>query len=332
MMTEQRSDSDGHDPTPTEAMRIYGRRSDRQKRRGWRRVLSWWRELIAVIVIVVVGLTLTLVIVERHSAPPADTTSTSWLDGIKVSGRIGSLPVLSLDRPVTVSSMKIQTLETGDGREITTGSPLILSVASYSATTGEIISDDGRPTLLYGVAEDTDFDTTLLNGVLGHTEGSRLLFVRPIIDHDGAISTEINVVDILSTSATGKPAPDPSGPLTVEMVDAGPRMTHSLDPPPTEVRVQVLLEGEGQQVEDGDAVLVQYVSAHWNDGVVTASTWSTGIPQVIALDDAMPGVRMALLDHRVGSRLAVTIPSEMASGDDTLMMVIDILGTQPRAS
>ena len=43
----------------------------------------------------------------------------------------------------------------------------------------------------------------------------------------------------------------------------------------------------------------------------------------------MPGIRDALVDQRVGSRLAVTIPAEMATGADTLFVVIDILGAMP---
>ena len=46
----------------------------------------------------------------------------------------------------------------------------------------------------------------------------------------------------------------------------------------------------------------------------------------------MKGLATALVDQKVGSRLAITIPPDLAAGDDTLCVVIDILGTEPGAA
>ena len=46
----------------------------------------------------------------------------------------------------------------------------------------------------------------------------------------------------------------------------------------------------------------------------------------------MRGLQTALVDQKVGSRLAITIPPDLAAGDDTLCFVIDILGTEPGLS
>ena len=46
----------------------------------------------------------------------------------------------------------------------------------------------------------------------------------------------------------------------------------------------------------------------------------------------MKGLATALVDQKVGSRLAVTIPPDLAAGDDTLCVVIDILGTEPASA
>ena len=53
------------------------------------------------------------------------------------------------------------------------------------------------------------------------------------------------------------------------------------------------------------------------------------MPEVINLGTAMKGLATALVDQKVGSRLAITIPPDLAAGDDTLCVVIDILGTEP---
>ena len=56
------------------------------------------------------------------------------------------------------------------------------------------------------------------------------------------------------------------------------------------------------------------------------------MPAVVNLNTAMKGLTNALVDQKVGSRLAITIPPDLAAGDDTLCVVIDILGTEPGTS
>lgn len=48
-------------------------------------------------------------------------------------------------------------------------------------------------------------------------------------------------------------------------------------------------------------------------------------PQVIDLAGAMTGLREQLSDQRVGSRVVIVLPPELAQGDDTLVVVVDIL-------
>lgn len=295
-----------------------------------RRVTRWWREAVVLLVIIVVSVTAVIVINNREKNPGV-VTEDSWFDRIHVSGRVGRIPALALSEPVSVTSAKVREIEKGSGREITAESPLIVSITSFSGEDGTLISPDARSVTMVGEASEKDFDSTLVKGVVGKTEGSRVLFVRPVGAKDKR-TTEINVIDILHSAASGTEVEDPGGPLTVEITDAGPRLSHADEDPPTELTVQTLIEGDGQQVRPEDSVLVQYVSANWDDWVERGSTWSTGIPESIDLAETMPGVRNALVDQRVGTRLAITIPPQLAQGDSTLMMVVDILGTQPRRS
>lgn len=293
-----------------------------------RRILRWWREAVAVLVVVVVTTTAVILINNRENAPVEEEPE-SWFDRITVSGNVGRVPTLALTEPVSVAATKIRQLEEGTGREIAEDSPLIVSITTFSGEDGRLMSAGARSIMMVGKANTEDFDATLIKGIIGKTEGSRILFLRPV-DTGGERTTEINVIDILYSAASGTEKPDPGGPLTVEMTDAGPRASHGDEDPPTAVAIQTLIEGDGQQVHTDDSVLVQYLSANWDDSVVRGSTWSTGIPEAIDLAEAMPGVRNALVDQRVGTRLALTIPPEQALGDSTLMMVVDIIGTEPR--
>lgn len=302
-------------------------RTRTQKRRSWkRRIFRWWREALALVVVLIVVGTAILVINDRDRS--VVTPEEPWADKVSVSGRVGATPALVVNSAVSVLSPKVTQLELGPGRTIEADSPLIISMMTYSGETGKVLSQAGRPALSVGKANAEDFDKFLASAVVGKTEGSRLLFARPV-EQNGRRVTELSVVDILYSAAAGEAVADPGGPLSVTVNEAGPRLAHGEDDPPADLKVQTLVQGEGQQVHSSDAVLAQYVSARWDDSVVVSSTWSTGIPATIRLDNTMPGVRNALLDQRVGSRLAITIPPNLAQGDTTLMMVIDILGTEP---
>lgn len=256
---------------------------------------------------------------------------TGALDAVRVSGRVGATPVVVLDAPVTVGAVKAKEIETGTGREITEGSPVLLSLTSFDGRSGDSTSASGRPSLLVGKASAEVLGRDIAELVIGRTEGTRILALHPLAEEPGSASagTEISVIDILPSIATGEaPASGSSGPLSVEMTPEGPVISHGSEEAGG-LEVQTLLEGAGAQVAASDRIVAQYAVVGWSDSVVRASTWQTGMPELVPLAEAMTGLREAVTDRRVGSRLAVTIPADLATGDDALCVVIDILGTEP---
>ena len=298
-------------------------RASRQSR--GRRSRSWWGIGVAVVsVVAVVALVFGGFVLSRL-AQPAVLAVEGPLDAIAVSGRQGSTPVVTTSGPVDVASAKLRVEFRGVGREITEDSPVLVSVTAYDGKTGENINPGGAPNLILSTANEDNHGALLSRVLIGSTEGSRLLLARPLENGD----TEIDVVDVLYTIASGPQSADASGPLSVSFTDMGPVVSHAPGDPPDGLVVQILNEGTGPQVESGDVVVAQYLAGNWNDGQTVASTWAAGSPSMVSLEDAMPGIRDALVDQRVGSRLAVTIPAEMATGADTLFVVIDILGAMP---
>ena len=304
--------------TPLRRSRVERRRSARA------RIKRWWIEaLVLVVLAAIVGTAILVAVNRKNDAQPPR----NWLERIQVSGNVGRVPILKLSEPVSVSETKTKLLERGGGRQITKGAPLLVSITSFSGENGHVLSTNQRSTFDVGPAETQSFEPELLDGVIGKTEGSRVLFVRPVTNK-GQRTTEINVVDILPSVAWGDAVKDPGKPLKVTMTEAGPRPSHDGQKPPADLTVQTLVTGGGQQVRADDTVLVQYLAARWDDSVEISSTWATGIPKMIPLRTAMAGVEQALLDQRVGTRLAITIPPDQASGDSTLMVIIDILATR----
>lgn len=314
------------------------RRATRARRRGgWSLPLAVALVVLLVAAAAAVGLWMRPGDLLGQSSEQSAAQSGSVLDRVTVSGRPGATPVLTLTAPLEVSGEKYREIATGTGRTITEGAPVVLAITAFDGADGTILSPDARPRTTAGLAGTGEFDEVLDRAVLGRKEGARLLFVRSIAPTDtesgaGDVQVEVDVVDILPSVADGEEVEVPAdAPVTVTLGDDGPMVSHEGDAPDGET-TQLLLRGSGSQVRSGDRVLAQFSVTGWSDGEVRESTWGTGLPQVIDLSTAMPGLVEALVDQRVGSRLVVTIPPELATGDDTLVAVVDVLGTSPGTS
>ena len=296
-----------------------------------------------------IGLTLTLLIAgggltwwacapapTTQTTPGADATAQSTtlplFDRVTVSGRVGATPTIDIKAPLDVDGFKARVIEEGTVREITEGSPVLVSVTAFDGTSGRMLSESGRPQMSLGIVGSDQISSDLAMLVTGKHEGSRILAFRTVAMGDGSPNTrEIDVVDILPSIATGTSVDATVGPMSVEMSPEGPLISH-IATLPGGVTTQALIKGDGVQVHEGDRVVAQFTVLGWTDGVVRVNTWETGVPAVVNLNTAMKGLTNALVDQKVGSRLAITIPPDLAAGDDTLCVVIDILGTEPGTS
>jgi peptidylprolyl isomerase len=108
---------------------------------------------------------------------------------------------------------------------------------------------------------------------------------------------------------------------------------------PEDLQVTVLSRGNGALVEAGDDIEVHYLGQSWGGAVFDNSydrgssiSFPIGVGQVIA------GWDEGLVGQQVGSRVLLSIPSHLGYGDrgvpqagirggDTLVFVVDIVGT-----
>ena len=272
---------------------------------------------------------------EAGAGASAQSTTLPLFERVVVSGRVGATPTIEIKAPLEVDGSKVTTLVKGDGREITEGSPVLVAITAFDGESGKTLSEFGRPQLSLGIVGTDVIGEDLTNMVIGQQEGSRLIAFRTIAPGAGApgstSNVEVDVIDILPSIAVGTAVDASVDPLSVEINPNGPIITHG-STVPDGVTTQMLIKGDGVQVHESDRVVAQFTVLGWTDGVVRVSTWETGVPQVINLGKAMRGLQTALVDQKVGSRLAITIPPDLAAGDDTLCFVIDILGTEPGQS
>ncbi|WP_370551692.1 FKBP-type peptidyl-prolyl cis-trans isomerase [Clavibacter sp. VKM Ac-2873] len=284
-----------------------------------------------------------------------DTPSGDASKSVKVSGDFGKAPDVKVDGPLTVDTTERTVVTQGDGAEIAAGATANIALAAYNGKTGDAI-----PQLAYNADSPlpaTLDDSALVPGVVRAVEcttvGSRIVAVVPAADGFaaeqattlglGADDPIVIVVDVLSqvpTRADGADQPAPDGFPTVTLADNGaPTITIPDAAPPTETKIANLKVGDGAEVTDGANVTVQYTGINWNTKKVFDSSWDKGAkPVSFQTSGVIPGFTKALVGQKVGSQVIAIIPpadgygekgsGEDIGGTDTIVFVVDILGTQ----
>ncbi len=117
-----------------------------------------------------------------------------------------------------------------------------------------------------------------------------------------------------------------------------PTLVFPGDDAPEGLQTQVLDEGTGQVVEAGDTIVCHYLGQSWG-GDVFDNSYDRGQPLSFQIGVGMVirGWDDGLVGQKVGSRVLLSIPSELGYGDrgvpqagikggDTLVFVTEILG------
>lgn len=135
-------------------------------------------------------------------------------------------------------------------------------------------------------------------------------------------------------STTAAAAEDLTKP-TVEVPDG---------PPPEELQVTDITEGDGEEANAGDTVEVQYVGVSYSNGKEFDSSWDSGQPFTFQLGagSVIPGWDQGIEGMKVGGRRELIIPPDLAYGkqgsppaikrNETLVFVVDLLAVNPPAA
>ena len=111
-------------------------------------------------------------------------------------------------------------------------------------------------------------------------------------------------------------------------------------PPPTELVVEDLTVGDGQEAVSGTTCTMQYVGVAWSTGQQFDASWDRGQPFSFGLGQGMviAGWDQGVAGMKVGGRRRLTIPPELGygsrgaggaiKGGETLVFVVDLLGVR----
>ena len=113
-------------------------------------------------------------------------------------------------------------------------------------------------------------------------------------------------------SAAGKPCVALADPLP----EGAPASDGMVGPPPTEVETEDLKEGTGSTVAATGVVTANYVGVACSTGKIFASSYTSGGPVAVPLDQVMPGWAKGVAGMKVGGVRLVKIPSAEAFAAD----------------
>lgn len=103
------------------------------------------------------------------------------------------------------------------------------------------------------------------------------------------------------------------------------------DPPPTRLVVKDIEEGDGEEVEGDDTILVDYVGVYYGSGRKFESSWDNDVfKETVTMDsgELIDGWERGLAGMKVGGRRELTIPPDLAFGTDTVVYVVDLRGIE----
>lgn len=275
------------------------------------------------------------------------------LDTVTIEGDGGEEPKVTFDGKLEPNGIETDLVSEGDGDEIAEGDSVLAHVWVGNGFTEEkafSTYDAGQPQL-FTVGDN--LSAPFKEALVGHKVGSR---VAAVSTAEAAFGTQGNaqlglgnddgvlfVVDLI-----GEVAQEPSGTAqdpaawAPEIVEEDGLVT-GLDfagtpKPGGKLQQSVLVAGDGEQVEKGQTIYVNYLGQVYDAKKPFDDSYSRGEPASfpIGVGQVVKGWDQALVGQRVGSRVVLAIPPKLGygsqgneqagiKGTDTLYFVVDIL-------
>jgi peptidylprolyl isomerase len=283
------------------------------------------------------------------SAPEASPTGTpgdlcaavapagSASDAVTVEGDFGTTASASFGAPLEVSEVERTVVTEGDGDDVGPGDYVSYALTAFDAATGEQIGTAGYDAPLQPQQVSPE---SVIGQMLGCTpQGSRVVATLPGDAQSGA---QVYVFDVLAITPEADwcvPGEfDGNAPTVTFGENGAPAIAIPASDPPATIGVEVLEEGDGEVVEPGDAVEVNYTGVKWSDGSTFDSSWDRGESANFTTDGVVDGFRVALEGQRVGSTVVVAMPPSCGYGEkassqhelagETLVFVVDIIASE----
>jgi peptidylprolyl isomerase len=264
-------------------------------------------------------------------------------DSIDATGDVGgsAAPKVTFDDGLTADPPQATRTVKGKGAALSEGDFVQVAYSAYNAKDAkELVSvgfDQGNPQVLS--VGGSGFGALL---ACAHV-GDRVAVVGQAaalgFNTSGSIVVVADVVEQTPTKSTGTPQDqDPALPTVEDKADGEPEITIPDTEAPTKTTAEVIKQGDGEVVKDGDTALVQYKGVAYKGGKEFDSSWSKGSPTTFTISNSglIPGFVKGLVGQKIGSQVMIVVTPEDGYGANppegsgipanaTLVFVVDLL-------
>ena len=275
---------------------------------------------------------------------------TAKLDSVKLTEKGDKeAPGVEFTKPLEVAEPTVKVITEGSGERVKANQIAEISILALNGTDGTTLEDTfaGDPEPLELNDELKTSSAVIYNAFVGAKIGSHLALAVPgkaAAEGSEAQPSQLLVVKVLSAKAAptvldkpeGETVAPPAGLPTVTENDKGiPEISVAGVAAPTALVSQELIKGTGPEVKETDTLTVNYVGVTLTEGKVFDSSFDRGEKATFPLTGVIKGWTQGLTGKKVGSRVLLVIPKDLAYGDEgqgdakgDLVFVVDILGTK----
>ncbi len=242
-------------------------------------------------------------------------------------------PKVEFEAPLEVSEPSAKVIEQGEGDTVNAGDRVSIRLVSLDPEKGEELGntyEQPEPQVIPLSDQLKKTDAALYEVLEGSKVGAQIAYMIPTEDSEAAqLPKQLLVLKVVETKAP---------PVAMEqeevkkLAEAGALPTATLNDKgvpdikipegkdaPEKVTVQVLKEGDGPEVTKESTVGAEYLGVRWEDGKEFDSSFKEGRDPFefsLAAPRVIEGWTVAALGHKEGSELLVTIPAELAYGEE----------------
>lgn len=237
-------------------------------------------------------------------------------------------PEVEFDAPLTVTDTAVRAVTEGDGDVIEAGQTLKFHLVFLNAEDGSVLQDSyeaGQPQSLQLTEQLKEGDPELYEVLVGSKVGSHIAYTAPIDAPEGAEAPPSQLL-VLQVISAEDPPKKLSSEEVAELEEAGQLPTVTLDDKgvpaiefpdneaPSDLVVKVIEEGTGEEITEADTIAANYTGWSWQ-GEQFDSSFDRGEPTEFPLSGVIPGWTQGLSGLKVGAKVLLVIPSDMAYGD-----------------
>jgi peptidylprolyl isomerase len=152
-----------------------------------------------------------------------------------------------------------------------------------------------------------------------------------------AVAAIIAIIVVVATGGDDESSSEPFDPSSISK----PEVEVPDGPPPKELQIDDITEGDGAEAAAGDTLTMQYVGVSYSNGKQFDASWDNGQPFTFQLGSGsvIPGWDQGIAGMKVGGRRELIIPPDLGYGEqgsppdikpnETLIFIVDLLDVEP---